>query len=283
MLDLDYIDFIIIIGISMFVSSSVYAAIAVAVYNILKRFSPFYEKTQNIKKTIKIFSNLDKLDNILESAQIANSVFYELSKRAKETKKEILGEVLEDDGEERYIESCKDEIENPEKYEPEKSLIEYAENLFVNETTDDFIEKSISKDNINYESEIERSSEYLDDNSDDCPFIENENTVTVHEIEPMTVNEFKELTPEQKKQYAEQTIKEKYGNVENTPENVRQALLSLTKFCSNNEIFNNSKIMTVNKDFETGKYKFGFENQVEKLYMDKCRNDNNYGGITYNV
>ena len=77
---------------------------------------------------------------------------------------------------------------------------------------------------------------------------------------------------------AKTLIQEKF-NVEDCPKDCKDILISkkLEKYCKNASIIDfDDKKVTVNKDFNTGKYKFDFDEPTKTAIEDiyKCNHDN---------
>jgi hypothetical protein len=168
-------------------------------------------------------------------------------------------------------------IENEKLGLDEKSIKEELESLSI---------VNFDKDDIPYQSKIERSIEETDLS---CSFIEGEEITELPIIEDteiifekqndnLSLDLFRSLSNEQQLKVAKTLIQEKF-NDEDCPKDCKDILISkkLEKYCKNAEMLDfEDKKVTVNKDF-TGKYKFDFDistNAIEDIY--KCNHENNY-------
>jgi hypothetical protein len=179
---------------------------------------------------------------------------------------------------------CESLVNNKEK-EQEKSIKEELENLSI---------VSFDKDDIPYQSKIERSIEETDTN---LSFIENEPTIepVIEDTEiifeknqdNIALDLFRQLTKEQQFEFAKTVIPEKYTS-DNCPNDCKKILISknLEKYCKNSEMLDfEDKKVTVNKDFNTGKYKFDFDEPAKTAIEDiyKCNHDNYYHNQGYQL
>ena len=335
----DYIIIMCILELMMFGAATICVGLGIAAYKILKRFSPFYEPINKIKKTFEILKNLPKLEQIfVQSAKYNESMNQDIYEQLK-----LIIDRLDKKNNEELI--CRELEQSNEKkeYEPEKSLVEYAENFLFNKDKIETVKYNCIncneyatvnhdtllcekcnneweknkfkrlKSKIQFNEEIKRKTyqkeevdehgygkeeydyihesisnqcnEYFDDiNGSDAPFIGN--TVTVHEDEPVVHEEepvvykaFQESSYEDQKKYMEKLLREKNEEPESLPEKEKKELLvKMQRFCADKENeFAGDKIVAINKNRDTGRYDFGFQNNVEKLYSDHQRNEQNYG------
>jgi len=236
----------------------------------------------------KPYDEIDKrhrLSNFLKTTTLERA---EINKKYSETETINSGEI---------IEKINETVEEPESYKKgyddfNKSLNSFCESLVNNKEKEQ--EKSIKeeleslsivnfdKDDIPYQSKIERSIEETDTN---LSFIENETTIepVIEDteiifdipIKKLNTAEFRTLSKDEQLQYALNIAKDKYS-VENLPEELKEQLYSknLEKFCSNVSEFSDNKKVDVVKDSDTGRFKFDFETPVADIY--KCNHDNYY-------
>jgi len=243
----------------------------------------------------KPYDEIDKrhrLSNFLKTTTLERA---EINKKYSETETINSGEI---------IEKINETVEEPEEFKKvdqeygEEEIDFIHEKLIENEKLG-LDEKSIKeeleslsivnfdKDDIPYQSKIERSIEETDLS---CSFIEGEEITELPIIEDteiifekqndnLSLDLFRSLSNEQQLKVAKTLIQEKF-NAEDCPKDCKDILISkkLEKYCKNASIIDfDDKKVTVNKDFNTGKYKFDFDistNAIEDIY--KCNHENNY-------
>jgi len=239
----------------------------------------------------KPYDEIDKrhrLSNFLKTTTLERA---EINRKYSETEtinnEEIIGKINET-------------VEEPESYKKgydnfNKELNSFCESLVnfheksIKEELENISKVNFEKDDIPYQSKIERSIEETDTS---LSFIENEPTIepVIEDteiifdtpIKKLNTSEFRTLSRDEQLQYALNIAKDKYS-VENLPEELKEQLHSknLEKFCSNVSEFSDNKKVDVVKDSDTGQFKFDFETPVADIY--KCNHDNNYYNQGYQL
>jgi len=243
----------------------------------------------------KPYDEIDKrhrLSNFLKTTTLERA---EINKKYSETETINSGEIIEkinetveepesykkgyDDFNKSLNSFCEPLVNNQEE-EPEKSVKEELESLSI---------LNFDKDDIPYQSKIERSIEetdtnlsFIEDEPTVDPFIEDTEVIFDTPIKKLNTAEFRTLSKDEQLQYALNIAKDKYS-VENLPEELKEQLYSknLEKFCSNVSEFGDNKKVDVVKDSDTGQFKFDFETPVADIY--KCNHGNNYYNQGYQL
>jgi hypothetical protein len=271
-----------IVSCIMFTASVI---LGVYVIMIIKLFRDDIKKEKTFDKEMKeISGNSTENKNCMDEIKKRNNLKDFLRRTSLEKSnidfdyssidtKEEIKKVDQEYGEEEIDFIHEKLIENEKVGLDGKSIKEELESLSI---------VSFEKDDMPYQSKIERSIEETDTN---LSFIEGEPTIEAviedteiifdTPIKKLNTAEFRTLSKDEQLQYALNIAKDKYS-VENLPEELKEQLYSknLEKFCSNVSEFSDNKKVDVVKDSDTGRFKFDFETPVADIY--KCSHDNYY-------
>lgn len=250
----------------------------------IKLFRDDIKKERNNDKEMKEISGNNNLDEIRKRNNLKDFLRKTSLEKSNidfdyssiDTKEEIK-KVDREYGEEEIDFIHEKLIENSEKVGlDEKSIKEELESVSI---------RNFDNNDIPYQSKIERSIEETDTS---LSFIENEPTIEpiIEDTEiifekqndNLSLDLFRALSNEQQLKVAKTLIQEKF-NVEDCPKDCKDILISkkLEKYCKNASIIDfDDKKVTVNKDFNTGKYKFDFDEPTKTAIEDiyKCNHDN---------